>query len=308
MKKGLVLSTLVCASVLAAELERDCTLGQRYYELSNKAKNEFKKRDAYEFMERAVEVCPGNRYWQELGQLAADFGDAELNKRAAIAYVNAYQFASTEKEQALAIGRYAELLFHSGDPQRALTYIHEARNLDPTTPWITQLSKEISERVSDVRTEDIKRGFESLAFKPLKLQRAGESESHKGIEISSLAMSIGDKRAINIPLNFEINSTRLDSRTRKNIAILAQVLRDDRYADWEFLLVGHADVRGAASHNMLLSVKRANAIYKEIVELQPELQGRIKTMGKGEEEPLSQGNSEEDHRSNRRLEVILRER
>lgn len=306
MKQILALCVFFCGCALAAEPERDCSLGDRYYELSNKAKTEFKQRDAYDFLERAVEACPQYRYWQELGQLAADFGEAELNERAAVAYVNAYELAKTPEEQARSIGRYAELLFHTGDPQKALTYIHEAKNLDPVTGWITQLAKEIADRTSQVTAEDIKRGLGGLAFKPLMLKNTNRSQVTEPGSLESGSAERSGKRAINIPLNFDFNSTRLDKQTRKNITILAQVFLDQRYAEQEFLLVGHADERGDASSNMLLSVRRADAVYQEIIELQPMLKGRIKTMGKGEEEPLSRGNSEVDHRSNRRLEVILK--
>ena len=285
--------------------ENDCALGARYLELAAKAEQEFRQDDAYQFVERAAEACPSHATWLQLGELAAGFGEEARNERAAEAFVTAYELGATSAEQAVAVGRYAELLFHTNDPQKALTYVLEARGLDPDNAWLADLAGTISERAANVTAEDIKRGLGDMAFKPLRLQRsvdAGDGSAGGG----AASAAVGEpRRAVNIPLNFELNSTVLDRWTRKNITVLAQTLVDPEYAGRRFLLLGHADVRGGANENMLLSVERANAIAAEIVQLQPELQGRMRTAGKGEEQPLSTGVTEEDHRVNRRLEVVL---
>jgi len=296
-----VFVAVFATSTFAAE--QDCVLGQRYLKLSTKATEEFRQDDAYQFMERTVEVCPNYKNWMALGDLAAAFGEESRNARAAEAYVAANEAAASEPEKAAAIAKYAELLFHTNDPQNALTYVQEARNLDPDNKEIATLAATITDRAANVTSEDIKRGLGQMAYKPMKLQRVADAPITSGG--SGVADAPADRRAINIPLNFEFNSTQLDQWTQKNIVVLAQTLVDPEYKDRRFLLLGHTDVRGTAARNMLLSVERANAIAGEITTLQPTLADRIKTGGRGEEDPLATGDTEQDHRTNRRVEVVL---
>jgi hypothetical protein len=93
---------------------------------------------------------------------------------------------------------------------------------------------------------------------------------------------------------------------RDSARVLASTLAEAEFAGKRFLFVGHADRRGTAEGNMTLSMQRAVAIFNAVVALQPSLTGRIITEGRGSEEPLALGNTEEDYRVNRRLEVILK--
>jgi len=314
-----IVAMLLSMPLAAWSAEPDCGLAERYYKLADTAKAEYRQQDAYEFLERAVSACPEYRYVQEMAELATEFGDPELTMRAAEGFGEALELASNDAERARSIARYAELLYHGNDPQNAMNYIVEARNLDPQSDWIAELSDEITTRASNVTSEDIKRGLGDMAFKPLRLQRSmadtdltvagGTGGAGGGAARPDLAPA-GDatqaaRRSINIPLNFQVNSTALDAATQNNLNVLAETLVQEEFADKQFLLVGHADVRGDANANLVLSAQRASAIFEAIKALQPSLATRITTAGKGEEQPLSTGLTEADHRINRRLEVIL---
>lgn len=299
--------------------EQDCALSARYYQLADTAKTEYREQDAYEFLTRAAGACPKYQYVQEMAELATEFGDPELTQRAAEGFGDALDLASNDTERARSIARYAELLFHGNDPQNAMSYIIEARNLDPNSVWIADLSDEITTRASNVTPEDIKRGLGDMAFKPLRLRRSvrdddlaligGSGGAGGGAEQTSQPPPAdadqAARKSINIALNFQANSTALDAATRNNLRVLADTLVQDEFTGKQFLLVGHADVRGDAHANLVLSTERATAIFVAIQALQPGLASRIETMGRGEEQPLSTGMSEADHRINRRLEVIL---
>lgn len=110
---------------------------------------------------------------------------------------------------------------------------------------------------------------------------------------------------INIRLNFVTNSTALDRSTQQNLEVLANALSDGSLRNKKFRFVGHTDVRGDASYNLNLSIGRAKAVYQSIAALRPELANRIATLGRGESEPLYQGQTAEIHRFNRRLEVVV---
>ena len=307
MNKRTFCAVVLMSWVPLSEADSDCALASRYYDLSKKATSDYKQRDAYEFLERAVEVCPTSyQYFQELGEAAAGFGE-ELNARAAEAYVSAYALAEDAPEQARSIGRYAELLFHTNNPN-ALSYIHQAKNLDPDNAWIGALAKQIDERSLTVTADGIKRGLGDMAFKPLVLQNRPELEQpgQGGSGKPPKDTVVKPVGSVPVPLIFEFNSTQLDQQTHTNIGVLASTLAEADFAGKRFVFVGHADRRGTADANMILSMQRAVAIFNAVVALQPSLAGRISTEGRGSEQPLSLGNTEADYRVNRRLEVILK--
>ncbi|MCZ6711441.1 MAG: OmpA family protein [Gammaproteobacteria bacterium] len=312
------IAVLIAVPVAGWSAEQDCALSARYYQLAATARSEYREQDAYEFLVRAADTCRTYQYVQEMAEFATQFGDPELDLRAAEVFGEALELAGNDSERARSIARYAELLFHGNDPQNAMSYIVEARNLDSDSVWIAELSDQITTRAANVTPEDIKRGLGDMAFKPLRLRRSinddelaliGNSGGAGGGEqISqrpSPAVTLPARKSINIPLNFQVNSTALDVATQNNLRVLAETLVQDEFADKHFLLIGHADTRGDASANLVLSAQRATAIFAAIQVLQPGLANRIQTAGKGEEQPLSTGMSEADHRINRRLEVVL---
>jgi outer membrane protein OmpA-like peptidoglycan-associated protein len=101
-------------------------------------------------------------------------------------------------------------------------------------------------------------------------------------------------------------TTLVDEKTRSNIAVLAQSLADPNHPNQRYTFVGHADIRGDESNNVLLSKRRAEAIYQSVTLLEPSLQGRIEVTGRGSSEPIDLGNDERAYRANRRLQVLLR--
>jgi len=194
---------------------------ERYTDLANEAKAEYREEDALNFLRRATGACQNFESSYELGRLAASFGEDELNAEAAKAFTEAYDFASTSKEEAAAIGRYAELVFYTqGDPQRAMDYALQARALDPTTPWVSELVTTINERANILTAQDIQRSVLSdLALAPLRLKRNADVDESTPQDPQAVGGELA--RTINIPLNFVVGSTDLDLRTASNLDVLA---------------------------------------------------------------------------------------
>jgi len=304
------IAALIIMPASSWAVDNDCELGARYYKLSNTAKSEYRTEDALLFLQRAAKACPSYQYFQEMAELATEFGDPKRNEQAAEAYGEALDLATTDTDRARSIARYAELLFHNDNPQKAQTYIIEARNLDTDTVWIAELSQQITQRAANVTSEDIKRGLADMAFKPLRLNRSlpqdrllSQGSSGSGTPASAAQEVV--QRSINIPLNFQSGSTTLDGATQKNLHVLADTLVQDDFKGQQFMLIGHADRIGNPQSNLALSVRRANVIAEALTTLQPSLRGRVTAGGKGDTELLSTGWSASDHAINRRLEVVL---
>jgi hypothetical protein len=106
-------------------------------------------------------------------------------------------------------------------------------------------------------------------------------------------------------INFETGSTQVDERTQARIATLAQFLADPKRKDKKYKFIGHTDTGGIEMSNVPLSTRRAEAVYQSVVLLEPSLEDRIQVYGNGSTEPIDLGNTEEAHRRNRRLQVLL---
>jgi outer membrane protein OmpA-like peptidoglycan-associated protein len=72
-------------------------------------------------------------------------------------------------------------------------------------------------------------------------------------------------------------------------------------------VVGHTDSRGEASYNQTLSLRRAEALAKWLMQ-RPGLEGvRFQVSGAGERQPAASNQTASGRRQNRRVEVLLRE-
>jgi outer membrane protein OmpA-like peptidoglycan-associated protein len=81
-----------------------------------------------------------------------------------------------------------------------------------------------------------------------------------------------------------------------------------RHPEWERLLIeGHTDVRGRAAYNLDLSHRRAENVRLGLVRAGAEA-NRIDAVGLGEARPASDGQTEEHHARNRRVEFVITER
>jgi outer membrane protein OmpA-like peptidoglycan-associated protein len=224
------------------------------------------------------------------------------------AFIESHALASSDKERARALWKYAELLNQEGDPQNADRMIREARRLDAGNQEIADLADAIQVQIENPTREQLVRGLAASLYKPLHVVTATDQLAGAGasLAVPDTSMVSGDSASIRIPINFEFNSTTLDPSTSRNIELLANTLSDDEFQGRNFEFVGHADVRGDAQYNMALSRQRATAIYEVVMGIDANLEGRISVSGLGESDPIELGDSEEAHRANRRLQILVK--
>src|SRR5262249_10345785 len=147
---------------------------------------------------------------------------------------------------------------------------------------ITALAQRLEEDVRNPSHDQLVRGLQDALYQPLHITtarplpapaQAGTAQPENGPSVS-------------IPINFDTATTVVDQRTRPNIVTLAHALADPAFAGRKFLFVGHADRRGSDEYNMTLSRERAQAMYGEIIRIEPPLEGRIQVDGRGFREPI----------------------
>jgi outer membrane protein OmpA-like peptidoglycan-associated protein len=103
-------------------------------------------------------------------------------------------------------------------------------------------------------------------------------------------------------LLYDFDSDVVKGEAQRNLTNLANSLRN--YPETEVLIVGHTDGTGSDSYNMGLSDRRAAAARNFLVS-QGVPSDRIRTMGRGESEPVASNETGAGQSQNRRVEVAI---
>jgi OOP family OmpA-OmpF porin len=104
-------------------------------------------------------------------------------------------------------------------------------------------------------------------------------------------------------VEFQTGSARLAETATALIEAMASKLRE-LPADQTLLIRGHTDNRGARSANLLLSRRRAEAVLKALVAAGIPAE-RLKSEGRGPDEPVAPNTSDQGRAQNRRVEFKL---
>jgi outer membrane protein OmpA-like peptidoglycan-associated protein len=296
---SMMLAVLACTNASAAS---DCALGQRYLQLATDRVAAFAHEEAIDFLRQSSTACPSYEAFQQLGELAAQSAEREQQSEAVAAFVQAHALASTDQARARSLYQYARLLSAQSDPQNAYPLIKQAQQLDVRDADIDALAAELEEHIRNPRPEQLVRGLRDSLYQPLKVAALTGGADKPARQVDTAA---SHKPSVNIQINFIENSTQVDPQTQPNVAVLARALAHPSLTGGRFRFVGHADVRGTHEHNLELSKQRSLALSRSIVQMERSLEGRIQTTGRGEAEPLDLGDTEDAHRANRRLQVLL---
>jgi len=298
------------------------------YRRAQAADSQDRLEDARSLYAQAAEVCDRSEYWMSLGDLwFNDFlGDSaeDVNaegKPALDAYTSALEAAQREGNKVRGAAAARSLVnfgIRAGDPINAKKFLILASQLDPDHPELPPLQDEVDYLQAELSTDELETSLSTtrgLGVASDILAKAGDACSFWSEELCNPGAETSDAdatpspdkpsgRSIDIPINFQLNSTETTAATASNIVNLAKVLANQPEGQ-QILLLGHADARGDANYNMNLSQQRAAAVRDQLTALQPSLAGRIEAEGRGELEPIDAGTSERAYNNNRRLEIII---
>lgn len=104
-------------------------------------------------------------------------------------------------------------------------------------------------------------------------------------------------------LHFEYDSALLAKSDASVIADLASMI--DLHMPSKITLIGHTDRRGTAAYNLELSERRASAVRDALTEGHGFHPSLFRIIGRGSEELLSSGMTEDDHARDRRVVVVF---
>ncbi len=95
------------------------------------------------------------------------------------------------------------------------------------------------------------------------------------------------KASASLLITFETNSAELTAAAKQQLDVVAAALKNDRLAEYSFNVEGHADPRGLADANLVLSQQRAESVRAYLVSSHNIAAERLKAEGKGDTDLLN---------------------
>jgi peptidoglycan-associated lipoprotein len=120
----------------------------------------------------------------------------------------------------------------------------------------------------------------------------------KKVDEKSNAKSLSSKIFLQDRVFFDFDSYELNEQALKTVKEQASFLKSQKYID-TLVIEGHADERGTAEYNLILSKRRANSLASELKK--HGFKGHIRVIAYGKERPeISHASTESHHAFNRR--------
>ncbi len=129
-----------------------------------------------------------------------------------------------------------------------------------------------------------------------------EEQQNNALEIERLENNVL-KLNVNSEVSFDFNSADLKAAFFETLENLAGVLRT--YDRTVVHVIGHTDDVGSRSYNQTLSTARANAVGAYLLDNGVPA-SRLRSQGRGEDEPRDSNESEAGRQLNRRVELFVK--
>lgn len=123
---------------------------------------------------------------------------------------------------------------------------------------------EIIEGLSTVKTPKLPEGSRVRSIRPVK-------------QVS---------KSVSIEIRFKKKSYELSPRAEQKLAVFGDALKTEQLQDAKIVIEGHTCASGTDEYNQRLSEKRAQAVKNYLANIAGVDPKRLKTIGKGETEPL----------------------
>jgi adhesin transport system outer membrane protein len=114
---------------------------------------------------------------------------------------------------------------------------------------------------------------------------------------------VGGGVALEVDVQFEINSSVIASAYDTEIGVVAQTLANN--PDTRAVVEGHTDSIGDPQYNLWLSQRRAEAVRQLLIDQHGVNPSQIIAVGRGEESPIANNRTADGRRLNRRVELIM---
>lgn len=113
---------------------------------------------------------------------------------------------------------------------------------------------------------------------------------------------VGCVATVDLRINFDYNSADVKSMYQNQITKFSKILKNDE--NLSATIEAHTDSKGSEKYNEILSLRRANAIVKELIKtgIEP---SRLSAVGYGETRPIASNDTDEGRAQNRRVTGLI---
>ena len=135
----------------------------------------------------------------------------------------------------------------------------------------------------------------------------GKGNMHiKNIRIAKGAVPLYDRmmtdgKFITYGITFDVGKATIKPESMGEINRIVQLMNEN--PDLKFSVEGHTDSTGSANNNQTLSEQRSQAIVNKLVEMGISAD-RLTAVGKGQNSPIADNNTDEGRAKNRRVEFV----
>ncbi len=157
------------------------------------------------------------------------------------------------------------------------------------------------------RVEEMRRQFATYFDSQGNFLLKDPEEITRGLKLGTRNMVVGEEPSVDLVVEFEYDSDEITAASDQQVENLAAALKEmlDAGTGETLTLAGHTDERGAVAYNLDLSRRRAEAVKRRLVKDYALSPDRLATKGYGKSHPkVPKATSEDDHRRNRRVEII----
>jgi outer membrane protein OmpA-like peptidoglycan-associated protein len=211
-----------------------------------------------------------------------------------------YAYIATRKSE-LAVAQASELLARKEQERAEADY---RAGLERRSAQMTAESSQYAQQLNQTQQE-LQANTQELQAREQKvaeLQAAAERAQTQLRKMESLREEEGRLIISLAGVLFEVGGNQLSAQAQSRLDTVAQALA--AYPDRNIVVEGHTDDRGSDATNQQLSQQRADAVrqYLESRGVSPD---RIRSLGRGESNPMASNDSAEGRANNRRVEIVV---
>ncbi|WP_299966158.1 OmpA family protein [uncultured Roseobacter sp.] len=131
-----------------------------------------------------------------------------------------------------------------------------------------------------------------------------EAELRRDLDNDVLITNTGDRLILSLPQDilFATDSAAVRSDLRNDLFSVAASL--NKYPQSTVQVIGHTDSDGDAAYNQRLSERRAGAVGNVLIDAGVAA-GRVRTVGRGESQPVASNLNAAGKAQNRRVEIVI---
>lgn len=137
-------------------------------------------------------------------------------------------------------------------------------------------------------------GYKRRALRPTRTERPAPR--------AAVRLTPAPAKAASMEIRFAKNSYELTGQATQTLDVVGRALSSGRLRDCQFTIEGHTDASGDDWYNLRLSKKRAAEVKRYLVAHFNVDPNSLRTVGKGESEPLLKNNPYASR--NRRVKII----